>query len=174
MDDVTREGRVWVFGDHINTDLIFPNVAMRLPREEQPKLIFSANRPGWSDLVEPGDLLVAGEHFGTGSGRHIGALFTDLGLRGVVADSINGLGFRNCIVAGFPALKCPGVSDLFTEGDRAHINYSTGEVRNLTTGKTLTTAPVPDLLLQIVAEGGVLQTLINEDLIEYPPATSRR
>jgi 3-isopropylmalate/(R)-2-methylmalate dehydratase small subunit len=167
VPDIVRESRVWVFGDYINTDLIFPNVAMRLPREEQAQLIFSANRPGWSSEVEPGDLLVAGKDFGMGSGRHIGALFTDLGLQGVVAESINGLGFRNCIVGGFPALKCPGVTGLFSEGDRGRFNYSTGRIDNLTTGASLTAAPLPPLLLGIVSAGGVLQTLIDEDLIEY-------
>ena len=56
------EGRVWKFGDNINTDLIFPNTAFRLPESEQYKLTFSSNRPGWVDQVRPGDLLVGGEN----------------------------------------------------------------------------------------------------------------
>ena len=55
------EGRVWKFGDNINTDLIYPNTAFRAPEKEQHRLTFSSNRPGWVDLVKEGDLLVGAE-----------------------------------------------------------------------------------------------------------------
>ena len=58
------EGRAWLFAEpNINTDLIMPAAAFRLPREQQVKLIFSAVRPGWTDLVSPGDVLVGGRNF---------------------------------------------------------------------------------------------------------------
>ena len=68
------EGRAWVFGDDISTDLLYPQVAYSLPIAEAAQLVFSAIRPGWADLVEPGDLVVGGENFGTGSSRPAVAL----------------------------------------------------------------------------------------------------
>ena len=62
-------GRVWKFGDEINTDLIFPHSAFRASPDEQCRLCMSDNRPGWSEQVQPGDILIAGKNFGTGSSR---------------------------------------------------------------------------------------------------------
>ena len=62
-------GKVWMFGDDINTDLILGHKALRLSPEEQCKLCMSDNRPGWSSQVQKGDLLIAGKNFGTGSSR---------------------------------------------------------------------------------------------------------
>ena len=104
----TFTGKVWKFGDDINTDLVIPNFAVLMPVEEQLQHCFSANRPGWVDEVQPGDVLVAGRNFGVGSARNIGAVFHALGISGVVADSFNGLGLRNCINSGLPSLPCAG------------------------------------------------------------------
>ena len=104
----TFTGKVWKFGDDINTDLVIPNFAVLMPLEEQLQHCFSANRPGWVDEVQPGDALVAGRNFGVGSARNIGAVFHALGISGVVAESFNGLGLRNCINSGLPSLPCAG------------------------------------------------------------------
>ena len=105
----TFTGKVWVFDHDINTDLVIPNFAVLMTLEEQLEHCFSANRPGWVDEVAAGDVLVVGRNFGVGSARNIGAVFHALGISGVVAESFNGLGLRNCINAGLPSLPCPGV-----------------------------------------------------------------
>lgn len=169
MSALVREGRVWTFGDHINTDLVFPNRAFRLPEPEQSRLVFSANRPGWVDQVRPGDLLVAGENFGMGSGRQIGRLLKACGIEGVVADSMNGLGLRNCVNWSLPALACRGVSRLFEDGQVARVDYVGGRVTNVTTGVTLETAPLPPLLVDVVLAGGVIAMLVREGYIEPAP-----
>ena len=74
MDDVFT-GKVWKFGDDINTDLVIPNFAVLMTKEEQLEHVFSANRPGWKDEVQPGDVLLAGRNFGVGSARPIGDMF---------------------------------------------------------------------------------------------------
>ncbi|MCL2085121.1 MAG: 3-isopropylmalate dehydratase, partial [Oscillospiraceae bacterium] len=91
------KGRVWIFGDEINTDLISPNTAFRLTPEEQVKLVFSSNRPGWAELVTPGDILIAGKNFGTGSSRPGAVQLRRLGLGGMAAESCNDLFFRNSV-----------------------------------------------------------------------------
>lgn len=158
----TFTGRVWKFGDDINTDLVIPNFAVLLPREEQPQYCFSANRPGWVDEVQPGDVLIAGRNFGVGSARNIGDVFQLLGISGIVAESFNGLGLRNCINVGMPSLPCPGVLDAFDEGDVAEVDWTAGAVRNVTKGTVLHGNPVPKALQDLVIAGGVENVLRKE------------
>jgi 3-isopropylmalate/(R)-2-methylmalate dehydratase small subunit len=122
---------------------VIPNFAILLPLEEQLQYCFSANRPGWVDEVEPGDGLIAGRNLGVGSARDIGAVWKGLGISGVVAESFNGLGLRNCVNSGLPSLPCPGVFDAFDEGDVAEVDWVTGVVTNVTRGTTIQGNPVP-------------------------------
>ena len=167
--ELVREGRVWLFGDNINTDLIFPNRAFRMPEAEQHRLVFSANRPGWVDEVKPGDLIVAGDNFGMGSGRPVGRLLRECGIAGVVADSLNGLCLRNCIGFNMPAIACPGVSQLFKEGDQGRIDFVSGEVRNVSTGMSLRGSGLAPLFVDVLAAGGVIPMLVREGYIEPTP-----
>src|SRR5258706_10030509 len=112
-------GRVWKFGDNMNTDLMLPILAFYLSPQEQTRFVFKANRPGWVDLVQPGDIIVGGSNFGTGSSRPAARSLKNLGLGCLIANSINGLFFRNCVNYAFPAMECPGVFDAFFECDIA-------------------------------------------------------
>ena len=161
MGDVLR-GKVWKFGDDINTDLVIPNFAVLMTKEEQLEHVFSANRPAWKDEVQPGDVLLAGRNFGVGSARPIGDMFVGLGVSVVVAESFNGLGLRNCINVGLPSLPCPGILDAFEEGDVAEVDWKSGAVRNVTKNVSLHGDPVPEVLQQIVIAGGVEAVLRNE------------
>ena len=91
------QGRVWCVGDNIDTDLLLPIDVLQMARSERPKHVFRANRPGWVQQVKPGDILIGGKNFGMGSGRPAAQTMKDLGLSCVVADTLNGLFFRNCI-----------------------------------------------------------------------------
>lgn len=155
-------GRVWLFGDNINTDLIFPGEALSLPTEQRCRLVFRGNRPGWVDIVRPGDILVAGSNFGTGSSRPVGSILKELGLGGLLADSINGLCYRNCVNAGFPALQCANVHSAFQEGDLAEIDLENAVVKNTRTGQTLQGIRIPKNLLRILISGGNMEILKKE------------
>ncbi|MCL2391392.1 MAG: 3-isopropylmalate dehydratase [Oscillospiraceae bacterium] len=159
-------GRVWIFGDEINTDLIFPHAAFRVSPEEQIKFIFSDNRPGWVELVSPGDIIVAGKNFGTGSSRPGALLLKRLGLGGMVAESYNGLFFRNCISYGFAALQCEGVIQMFSEGDYAVVDLLEGRVLNETTGEKRFGAPLSQAVVDIVSAGGIEGLLIQEGYMD--------
>ncbi len=161
MGDVLS-GKVWKFGDDINTDLVIPNFAVLMTKEEQLEHVFSANRPGWKDEVQPGDVLLAGRNFGVGSARPIGDMFVGVGVSVVVAESFNGLGLRNCINVGLPSLPCPGILDAFEEGDVAEVEWKSGAVRNVTKGTSLQGNPIPEVLQRIVIAGGVEAVLRNE------------
>ena len=115
--------RVWKFGDNINTDLILPNVAFYLTAQEQLDYVFRANRPGWVDLVEPGDILIGGKNFGMGSSRPAARNLKNLGLACLVAESINGLFYRNCVNFAFPATECTGVVRHVRRGRRRRSRF---------------------------------------------------
>jgi 3-isopropylmalate/(R)-2-methylmalate dehydratase small subunit len=165
----TFTGRVWKFEDDINTDLVIPSFVVLLPVDEQVPHCFSANRPGWVDEVGTGDVLIVGRNFGVGSARNIGAVFGLLGISGIVAESFNGLGLRNCINAGMPSLPCPGVTAAFEEGEVAEVDWTTGMVRNTSTGAEVTGNPIPPPLRSIIAAGGVEDVLRSEGYLAAKP-----
>lgn len=160
-------GRVWIFGDEINTDLIFPHSALGVSPEAQCLLCMSDNRPGWAEQVKPGDILVAGKNFGTGSSRPGAAILKRLGLAGMVADSYNGLFYRNCIGYGFAAMTAEGVSSMFEEGDIAEVDYAEGTVRNLRTGEVRQGNRFSKEMLENIQVGGIEGVLIARGYI--PP-----
>lgn len=165
MTDIFK-GRVWKFGDDINTELMLPTVALAKPEKEAAKYFFSANRPGWADLVEKGDILVGGRNFGTGSSRPGAKVMKSLGITCLLAESINGLFLRNCVNFGLPALPCPGVSKAFEEGDIAEVDFEQGKIVNVTKGTVINTAPLPETLIRIIRAGGIVPLLDAEGCLE--------
>lgn len=165
--DVAVTGKVWVFGDNLNTDDMYPAFAMRLDPPEAARHIFYEVRPGWTDQVAPGDIVVAGRNFGVGSSRPVATLFTELGVAGLVAEEFNSLFFRNAVNAGLPAMTLPDVTSLFSEGDTGTFDLSKGLWRNETTGSSGSVPRLPDLILDIVAAGGVMPRLAAQG---YLPA----
>lgn len=159
-------GRVWTFGDNISTDLMLPRPFMLKPPEEQKRAVFTANRPGWVDEVQPGDLLVAGRNFGTGSGRPAARSLRNLGIGCLLAESINGLFFRNCVNFGLLAMECPGIAAMFEEGQMAELSLADFTVRNRSTGAVLKGVPIPEPLLELMQGGGVFPLLERRGLID--------
>ena len=159
------KSKTWLFEANINTDLLLPSRCYYLPPEEQIRYVFSANRPGWVDEMSKGDVIVAEQNFGMGSSRPAARNLNLLGVGCLVAESINGLFFRNCINFGFPALECPGVTAAFREGELAAVSFDDFTVENVTTGKSLKAKPIPDALLRILKSGGIYPLLEEEGLI---------
>ena len=159
------EARVWKFPANINTDLILPSGSIYLSQAEQVKLIFKANRPGWVDEVKPGDIIVGGKNFGMGSSRPAARSLKNLGIGCLIAHSVNGLFFRNCVNFAFPAMECRGVQDAFEEGDVAEVDFDASTVRNATRGETLEAIGLPPKLLDLVKAGGIYPLLEREGLI---------
>lgn len=157
--------KVWKFEANINTDLILPGFCAYMPPEEQIRHVFSANRPGWVDEMAQGDIIVAEPNFGMGSSRPAARNLRLLGVGCLVAESINGLFYRNCVNFGFPALECPGVVAAFDEGDIAEVSFDDFTVKNATRGTVLQANPVPPSLLRILTAGGVYPLLEQEGLI---------
>ena len=157
--------RVWKIGDNINTDLILPNLSFFLTPAEQARFVFKANRPGWVDQVQPGDILIGGKNFGMGSSRPAARSLKNIGLGCLLANSLNGLFFRNCVNFAFPAMECTGVFDAFEEGDMAEVDFDACTVRNLTRNTSLTAVGLPPPLLDLLKAGGLYPLLEREGLI---------
>ena len=158
-------GKTWLFGANINTDLILPGRAQLFTEEEQMASVFEADRPGWIHEIAQGDIIIGGQNFGMGSSRPAARSLRNIGLGCLVAESINGLFFRNCVNWGFLALECPGISDAFTEGDVADVSFEKFTITNRRTGAALQAGAIPYQLLNTMKAGGVFPVLEAEGLV---------
>lgn len=159
-------GKVWIFGNDINTDLLQPGEATFLPLERQLQYCMSSNRPGWAEEVERGDILIAGRNFGTGSSRPAARVLKKLGIGCLLADSINGLFFRNCVNYAFPALEVPGISQVFSEGEHAEVDFANAKVANSSTGEEIHGMVWPKQMQDVLNAGGLIPLLVSEGLVE--------
>jgi 3-isopropylmalate/(R)-2-methylmalate dehydratase small subunit len=156
------QGRIWKFGDHIDTDQMMPPDTFRLPLPEQARSLFRTLRPGWVNQVEKGDIILGGKNFGVGSSRPAARALKFLGIEAVLAESINGLFFKNCINYGLPAFNLPGAAQYFQEGERAEINVEAGTIKNLDTAICLQVPMLPGMLIDILKAGGIVELLQQE------------
>jgi 3-isopropylmalate/(R)-2-methylmalate dehydratase small subunit len=162
-DPLVVQGRVWMFPeDNINTDLMMPQTVFAKPLEVQLRSVFATYRPGWVDEVQPGDIIAGGRNFGTGSSRPGSLLLRRLGIAALVAETINGLFYRNCINYALPALECTGVRAFVSEGDVIRIDFATGSIENLTQDVARHATPMPEFLQAIVRAGGIRERLKTE------------
>jgi 3-isopropylmalate/(R)-2-methylmalate dehydratase small subunit len=160
-----KTGRVWKFGDNINTDLMLPGPYLYRDAEDQARAVFMNNRPGWVDEVQKGDAIVGGFNYGMGSSRPAARSLRLCGVGFLLAETINGLFFRNAVNYGLLACECPGVSTAFEEGDTAELDIDKWSVRNPRTNQTLNVLPVPEQLLAMMLGGGIYPVLEREGLI---------
>jgi 3-isopropylmalate/(R)-2-methylmalate dehydratase small subunit len=167
MSDVI-EARAWTVGDSVDTDNMYPGFAMKLPVEEAAKHVFYDLRPGWTEAVRPGDIVIAGRNFGIGSSRPVAQLFKQLGVAALVAEEFNSLFLRNSINFGLPAVTIPGVTALVEDQDTVRLDARAATIEK--DGTRLTGTPLPDFVLDIVAQGGLLPKLVADGYIPTDPA----
>lgn len=156
MKDLIRKGKAWTFGDNIDTDQIYPTKYMHIhkPAEAAQHLMEGADLQ-FAIEVRKGDFLVAGKNFGLGSIRGgIHLAFEHLKLGGIIAESFSRGFFRNCISEGIPILECPGIKRKIRQGDMIRVNFSKGEVVNLTRDALMRGNLLPDFILERIKMGG--------------------
>jgi 3-isopropylmalate/(R)-2-methylmalate dehydratase small subunit len=152
-------GRVWKFGDNIDTDVIIPfkYKAKTIDPQELAQHVMEGIDPSFSKKVRPGDIIVAGRNFGCGSSREQAPLaIKAAGIAAVVAESFARIFFRNAINIGLPVIEVKGVSEKTDDGDVFEIDLHQGTVKNLSKGLTFKAAPMPDMLMEILKEGGLV------------------
>lgn len=167
MPDVIA-GRIWLFGNDLDTDVMLPGRVIFRPEAEQVRALFADLRPGWVDCVGAGDIIVAGRNFGLGSSRPVQRALIGLGIACVVAESFAGLFLRGCVSYGLPALACPGAVAAFAEGDSAEVDLEAAVVRNPSIGIALKARPLPEDLLKLMTGGGILPQLEAQGLLSAP------
>ena len=153
----TIKGRVWKFGDDVDTDVIIPAKYLRtVDQSTWPKHVLEGLDPAFSSKVKQGDIIVAGKNFGCGSSREQAALAIKwAGVTAVVAESFARIFFRNAINNGLPLIEAKGISKVVDEGDTIEINLDNGEVT--TKGGTLKSSPLPPFLQEILKSGGLVE-----------------
>jgi len=166
-------GRVWKFGDNVDTDIITPadTTSFGMADAQEWKMVaensFRAVRREFHKSVRPGDILVAGRNFGLGSHREqANIVLRHLGFAAVVAESVARIYFRNSIATGMPIFAVPGIVRLVEEGDEMEIDMERWKVRNRTSGRELPIQPYSPIVQNILEGGGILQVLRQRILAE--------
>jgi 3-isopropylmalate dehydratase, small subunit len=119
------------------------------------------NLKGYEDFatkVQPGDFVIAGKNFGSGSSRQQAVdCFTSLGISGIIAESFGAIYERNAINAALPIIKCNSMNELgAADGDKIRINLKTGEIKSLASGKSIMSEPFSEVQYEIYMKGSLL------------------
>jgi len=151
-------GKVWKFGDNVDTDLI---IAARYLNTSEPselaKHVMEDADPEFSEKMEPGDIIVAGENFGCGSSReHAPIALKAAGIAAVIAPTFARIFYRNAFNMGLPIFELPEAAEI-SEGDIVRIDMERGEVIDETTGKSYKFNPIPEFMQELVDAGGLIE-----------------
>ncbi|MGE5550595.1 MAG: 3-isopropylmalate dehydratase small subunit [Bacteroidota bacterium] len=151
------KGRVWKFGDDVDTDLIIPARYLNTsdPKELAAHCMEDAD-PGFAAKVRLGEIIAAGKNFGCGSSReHAPVAIKAAGVACVIAPSFARIFYRNAINIGLPILECTETAEI-AEGHELEVDLEAGRVRNLTTGADYAAAPFPPFMRELIAAGGLV------------------
>jgi 3-isopropylmalate/(R)-2-methylmalate dehydratase small subunit len=152
-------GKVWRFGDDIDTDRIMPGAYSGLPYEEGAKHVMEGVAPGFAKQVEKGDIVVGGRNFGTGSSRESAPYgLKYAGIAAVVAQSFGRIFFRNAINIGLPVLVCEEAASI-SQGSSLEVDVFSGVIRDLTRGSEFHASPLPRRLRELLRAGGMVPYL---------------
>jgi 3-isopropylmalate/(R)-2-methylmalate dehydratase small subunit len=152
------EGKVWKFGDNIDTDLIIPARYLNTsdPKELAKHIMEDAD-PKFVEKIERGDIIVAGENFGCGSSReHAPIALKAAGISAVIAQSFARIFYRNSFNMGLMIFELEDTS-VIDEGDEVSIDVESGEIINHTKGSSYRFTPIPPFMQELVDVGGLIE-----------------
>ena len=160
------KGRVWRFGDDIDTDQIYPGKYLPLTDKKEMALHAMEGTDRGDEFIKgvsSGDVIVAGGNFGCGSSReHAPVAIKGIGVAVVIARSFARIFHRNCVNTGLPILLSENIEKL-TDGDVVEIDVNSGSIENKTTGETLQAETLSALEIEIMKAGGLLEYLRHSE-----------
>lgn len=155
------QGHVFKYPDNVDTDVIIPARYLNTTdAQELAKHCMEDIDVSFVSRVQPGDIMVAGWNFGCGSSReHAPLVIKTCGTGCVIAKSFARIFYRNAINIGMPILECEAAAEEIQAGDEVSIDFDTGVISDLTTGKTYQAEPFPEFIQNIIKSGGLLASL---------------
>lgn len=155
------QGKVFKFGDDIDTDIIVPATYLStFDPKELAKHCMEYTDPDFYKQVKEGDIIVAGKNFGCGSSReHAPIAIKGCGVSIVIAKSFARIFYRNALNIGLYILECPEAADAISQGDDVKVDVDTGDITDVTTGKTFKAAPFPKFIQNIIECGGLVNAI---------------
>ena len=161
---MNAHGTVHKFGDNVDTDVIIP--ARYLNTSSHSELAAHCMEDIDKDFVKnvkQGDIMVAEKNFGCGSSReHAPIAIKASGVSCVIASTFARFFYRNSINIGLPILECEEAAKDIKDGDTVSVNFDTGVITNDTTGKTYQAEPFPEFIQNIIAKGGLINSILNK------------
>lgn len=152
------EGKVFKYGSNVDTDVIIPARYLNTsdPAELAKHCMEDLDKE-FVKKVEKGSIIVAGRNFGCGSSReHAPIAIKASGISCVIAETFARIFYRNAINIGLPILECPQAAQDISEGDRVSVDFDTGRIVNLTTGRQYKAEPFPEFMQEIMAADGLI------------------
>ncbi|MBU0672749.1 MAG: 3-isopropylmalate dehydratase small subunit [Candidatus Margulisbacteria bacterium] len=152
------QGKVWKFGDNIDTDLIIPARYLNTsdPSELAEHCMEDAD-PNWVSKKEKGDFIVAGENFGCGSSReHAPIALKAAGVSAIIAKSFARIFYRNAINIGLPIMESEEAANEIKEGDKIEVDLAKGEIKNVSSKMIYYAQPFPPFMQKLIKAGGLI------------------
>lgn len=155
------QGKVFVFGDNIDTDIIIPAVYLTtFDPEELKKYCMEPVDKDFCSKVSKGDIMVGGKNFGCGSSReHAPIAIQGTGISCVIAESFARIFYRNSINIGLPIIESKEASQAIKEGHEVSVDFDSGIITNVTTGETYSSVPFPPFIQDIIKSGGLMSSI---------------
>ena len=162
------KGTVFKYGDNVDTDVIIPARYLNTSdAQELAKHCMEDIDTAFVSRVQSGDVMVAGWNFGCGSSREHAPLVIKTCKTGcVIAKSFARIFYRNAINIGLPILECEEATEEINAGDEVKVDFDTGVITDITTGKTYKAQPFPPFIQNIIKKGGLLKSLKEENADE--------
>ena len=158
------EGKVWRYGDNIDTDVIIPARYLNTfdPKELSKHCMVDID-PTFAENVKAGDIMVGGKNFGCGSSReHAPIAIKAAGVSCVIAETFARIFYRNAINIGLPIIECPEASRKINNGDEVEIDFNTGVIKDLTTGENFQGQAFPEFMQKIIAAEGLINYINSQ------------